>query len=58
MDYLLTEEEVSEVVVACIEDFNLLREKVPHHDSALTGDMYFREIVNSRSTARFLDCVR
>ena len=34
------------------------REVIIHHDSALTGEQYFQEVMNSRSWRRFLEVTR
>jgi hypothetical protein len=37
---------------------SLLKERIPQHDSALTGNLYYEELMATRSAARFLYAAR
>ncbi len=42
------------LVSVVIVGYNM-RDVIIHHDSALTGEQYFQEVMDSRSWRRFLD---
>ena len=35
-----------------------VRERIPQHDSILSGDLYYQELMNTRSLNRFADQMR
>lgn len=45
-------------IVASVLPFILRSSPVPQHDSALTGDMYYKEVMRSPNVNRFLNVAR